>query len=281
MPITRSIRARRRAHGHFAATTVLSLGLVAGPPVETGAHDTNPVQSRFVQRAPILDGDLSEWPDSTFIEVIPSTGTFDAESDSTADPTDLSFRFSVANDDDYLYVAVQVIDDVMVIDNNVDAGDIEASAWMDDAVEIFLDGDHSHAPDGRDAGGVEYRTGGEFAIVANGAVTSSYSGFPRTHGDLRYWSAAASYASTPAPAYAAPWDSAGAGFCIEARINLDHAPAARRPGARIGFTVSAHDDDDGGERDAALYWRGRSPHCWQNESAWGDVVLAPAPDSSD
>ena len=281
MPITGSIHAHPRTPGGFVAATILALGLVAGPPAETVAHDANPVQSRYVRQAPILDGDLSEWPDSAFIEVVPCTGTFDAESDSTADPADLSFRFSVANDDSCLYVAVQVIDDVMVIDNNVDTADIEASAWMDDAVEIFLDGDHSHAPDGRDAEGVEYRTGGEFAVVANGAVTSSYSGFPRTHGDPRYWTAATSYVASPAPAYAAPHDSAGAGFFVEVRISLDLAPAARRPGTRIGFTVSAHDDDDGGERDAALYWRGRSPHCWQNEGAWGDIVLAPSPESRD
>ena len=253
------------------------LCLMAALNCPAGAHDPEPVRARYVDVAPSLDGDLSEWPDSTFVQVAPATGTFDAESDSTADPADLSFRFSVANDDRYLYVAVQVTDDVLVIDDNVDPGDTEARAWMDDAVEIFLDGDHSHRPDGRDSLGLEYRTGGEFAIVANGAVTSSYSGFPRTHGDPDFWSAAGSYARIPSPAAAAPWDSSAGGFSVEARINLALAPAAGS--GRIGLTVSAHDDDDGGERDAALYWRGRSPHCWRDEGAWGDVLLArhPAP----
>ena len=49
------------------------------------------------------------------------------------------------------------------------------------------------------------------------------------------------------------------------------------PGSRVGFTVSAHDDDGGGERDAALYWKGISPSCWKNESGWGDVLLSAKP----
>lgn len=241
------------------------------------AHQPDPVISPYVQRPPVIDGKLSEWPASDFITVTPQTGVFDAESDSTADPGDLSFAFSVSNDDRYLYFAIRTTDDILVVDDNRDPSEKAGRPYMDDAIEIFIDGDHSHSPDGRDEEGIEYRTGGEFAVVANGAVSSSYSGFPRTNGDSLVWSSAGSYPPSPAAAYQAPWDTTGGEFGIEVRINLAVMGAGVGPGSRVGFTVSAHDDDDGGERDAALYWKGLSPSCWKNESGWGDVLLSKRP----
>ena len=238
------------------------------------AHDPHPIVSPYVTEAPVMDGDLSDWEPSTFIRVTPQTGTFDAESDSTDDPNDLSFAFGVVNDDRYLYVAVKITDDLLVLDTNRDSSDRDARAWMDDAVEIFIDGDHSHSPDARDPEGVEFETGGEFSIVANGAVTSRMSGFPLTNGDPGYWTSAGSYGPPPGAAYQSPWDSQTQGFVVEARFNYRIMGASVGPGSRIGFTVSAHDDDDGGGRDAGLYWKGLSPHCWKNEAGWGDLILS-------
>ena len=208
---------------------------VLGASCATFAHDPIPVISPYVIEPPEIDGDLSDWDLSKFIHVTPENSVFDPESGSTDDPENLSFSFGVANDKEYLYVAVMITDDILVLDTNPDPSDKEARAWMDDAVEIFLDGDHSHSPDARDPEGVEFKTGGEFSIVANGAVTSTMSGVPRMGGDPRYWTSA---------------------------------------GSTIGFTVSAHDDDDGGGRDAALYWKGLLPHCWKNEAGWGDLLLS-------
>ena len=229
------------------------------------------------ERPPVLDGDLSDWAAADFITVTPQTGVFDAESDSTDDPADFSFAFSVSNDDRYLYFAFRITDDILVLDDHPDPSEKEGSPWKDDAIEIFIDGDHSHSPDGRDEKGVEYRTGGEFAVVANGAVTSSFSGFPLTNGDSLVWSSAGSYRAPPAAAYQAPWDTTGGEFSIEVRINFAVMGADVGPGNLVGFTVSAHDDDDGGERDAALYWKGISPSCWKNEFGWGDVLLSAKP----
>jgi len=238
------------------------------------AHDPHPIVSPYLTEAPAIDGDLSDWDTSTFIRVTPQTGIFDGESDSTDDPNDLSFAFGVANDDRYLYVAVKITDDVLVLDTNKDPSDKDARAWMDDAVEIFIDGDHSHSPDARDPGKVEFKTGGEFSIVANGAVTSKMSGFPLTNGDPSYWTSAGSYGPPPGDAYQSPWDSQTQGFVVEVRFNYRIMGESVSPGNRIGFTVSAHDDDDGGGRDAALYWKGLSPHCWKNEAGWGDLILS-------
>ncbi|MCK4591368.1 MAG: hypothetical protein KAT86_06410, partial [Candidatus Latescibacteria bacterium] len=187
---------------------------------------------------------------------------------------DLSFSFGVANDEEYLYMAVVITDDILVLDTNPDPSDKEARAWMDDAVEIFLDGDHSHSPDARDPEGVEFETGGEFSIVANGAVTSTMSGVPKMGGDPRYWTSAGSYGPPPGAAYQSPWDREKKGFTVEARFHFRIMGESVGPGSTIGFTVSAHDDDNGGGRDAALYWKGLLPHCWKNEAGWGDLVLS-------
>jgi len=242
------------------------------------AHDPNPLLSSYVAQPPEIDGDLSDWDLSKFIPVGPQDGVFDAESGSTDDPGDLSFSFGAANDDEYLYVAVVIVDDILVLDSNPDPSDKEARAWMDDAVEIFLDGDHSHSPDARDPEGVEYQTGGEFSIVANGAVTSTMSGVPKMGGDPRYWTSAGNYGSPPGAAYQSPWDEEKKGFIVEARFHFRIMGEAVGPGSTIGFTVSAHDDDNGGGRDVALYWKGLSPHCWKSEAGWGDLKLsAPTP----
>jgi hypothetical protein len=240
------------------------------------AHDPKPLTPVYVTTAPVIDGNLSEWENLPFIEVTPQNGVFDGESGVTKMPEDFSFGFSVANDDQYLYVAVRIVDDILVLDTNPDPTELHTRAWMDDAVEIFIDGDHNHAPHARDSLGVEFNTGGEFSVVANGAVTSDQSGVPGRGDDPEAWTSAGSYGAK-GPAYAAPWDSTTGGFKIEARLNYKIMGANVGPGSRIGFTISAHDDDDGGDRDVALYWKGFDQSAWRDESGWGDLILAPAP----
>lgn len=256
---------------------LVAVVLALARPAPAAAHDPDPLVAAYVIPPPAIDGDLADWKGVGFVEVTPADGVFDRESGLTADPRDLHFAFAVANDSAYLYVAVRIVDDRIVLDSNRDGEDVHARAWMDDAVEIFLDGDHSHSPDGRDTAGVEYRTGGEFAVVANGATTSDQSGAPGSEGDPHSWTAAASYGPPPAPAYQAPFDAAAGGFSIEARLSFRLMGARVGPGRRVGFTISAHDDDDGGDRDVALYWKGISPSAWKDESGWGDLILsAPA-----
>jgi len=105
--------------------------------VSVHAHDPDPLLSPFSAHAPVIDGNLSEWEDDDFIEVTPANGVFDHESGVTDDPDDFRFAFAVRNDATYLYVAVRIVDDVIVVDSNPDHEDLHARAWMDDAIEIF------------------------------------------------------------------------------------------------------------------------------------------------
>jgi hypothetical protein len=238
------------------------------------AHDPQPLRSTYATSPPTLDGDLADWEQADFISVTPTSGVFDTESATTDDPDDFSFSFAVRNDEQYLYVAVRVTDDIIVLDTNPDPTEKDARAWMDDAIEVFIDGNHSHSPDARDTAGVEFKTGGEFSIVANGAVTSKMSGVPLKNGDKDYWTSQGSYSPAPGAAYQSPWDSEAKEFAIEARFHYRIMGEAVGPGSTIGFTISAHDDDNGGDRDAALYWKGMGSSNWKSEAGWGDLILS-------
>lgn len=120
--------------------------------------------------------------------------------------------------------------------------------------------------------GLSSKQVGEFSVVANGAVTSDQSGVVGLNGDPAHWISAGSYGPSPAAAYQAPWDSEVKGFSIEARFH--YSVMGTRAGETIGFTVSAHDDDDGEDRDAALYWKGVGLHNWKDEAGWGDLQLS-------
>ena len=249
--------------------TLLFILLIPGL---AAAHDPKPLTAPFVASPPAIDGDLADWAGVTFYKVTPATGVFDGESGTTDDPADLSFEFAVANDAKYLYVAMAITDDILVLDTNPDPNEKSARAWMDDCVEIFLDGDHSHSPHARDVAKIEFRTGGEFSVVANGAVTSDQSGVPGKNGDPDFWTSAGSYGPSPGAAYQAPWDGERKIYFIEARFNYQIMGVGA--GNTIGFTVSAHDDDDGGDRDTALYWKGVGLHSWKDEAGWGDLQLS-------
>ncbi len=213
-----------------------------------------------------LDGNFKDWRGVPFVCVTPQTGVFDAEASSTSDPNDLSFRFAVCHDDDALYVAVEVRDNAVWADSTA-PNNIEAPAWDDDAVEVFIDGNHNKAPDARAEDGSELKFGGEFSIVANGAAMSNYSGFPRTFGKPDFWQGATN------------WKKLRQGkpglIRYEFRLTWKVMGGQVRPGDTIGFTLAAQDDDDGKGREHSFYWKANSPHGWRNESAWGEIFLQP------
>ena len=215
-----------------------------------------------------LDGNFRDWRGIPFTCVTPQNGVFDSEASATTDPNDLSFRFAVCHDDDALYVAVETHDNAVWADSTA-PDNIEAPAWDDDAIEIFIDGNNNRAPDARAADGSETKFGGEFSIVANGAATSQFSGFSRTFGQAKFWQGATN------------WKQLKQGqpglIRYEFRLTWKVMGGAVRPGDKIGFTIAAQDDDDGQGREHSLYWKAQSLHGWRNEGAWGTLYLQPKP----
>ena len=227
-------------------------------------------RTRPVLRAPRrdgiqLDGDLADWENIPFVEVTPANGVFDLESTKTDDPNDIRYRFAVCHDDKALYVAVEVYDDAVQLDNTK-PGETHAKAWWDDAVEVFIDGNRNRAPHARVRSGEEYAYGGEFSLVANGAATSNCTAWPDSFGKPDFWQGGTSILRKP--------DGSGI-LRYEYRLTWQVMGGKVRPGDAVGFTIGIQDDDDGEERDHALYWIGITPHCWKNEDGWGDVLLTP------
>ena len=221
---------------------------------------------RAVRREGIrLDGDLTDWQGIAFVPVTPATGVFDRESGSTDDPADLRYRFAVCHDDDALYVAVEVHDDALRVDDTA-PGETHARVWQDDGVEVFLDGNHNRAPNARVKTGAEYAWGGEFSLGANGSATSNCTGWPDSFGKPGYWQGAARIERRP---------GGGVVLRYEYRLTWRVMGGRVRPGDVIGFTIGVQDDDNGGVRDHALYWVGVTPHCWKDENGWGDLYLDP------
>jgi hypothetical protein len=209
-----------------------------------------------------LDGKFNDWKGIKFIEVTPENGVFDLEDTRADSSKDLSYKFALCNDGQALYVAVEVIDDKIQTDSTK-ANDTNAKVWKDDAIEIFIDGNHNHSSNARYKGCPELKTGGEFSLAINGAATSFWSGWPDSFGKKDSWEGVA----------VALRKGDKIILRYECRLTWKVMGGKVKPGDTIGFTIGIQDDDDGGERDHALYWRAISPLCWKNEGGWGDVII--------
>ena len=198
--------------------------------------------------------DLSLWD----AEVTRTNGVLDAGTRPLESDEDVAFRFRVRHDADAMYLTVLVRDDVCWTDT-CPSNAISCDAWADDSVEVFLDGNANGATNSRTP--EELRYGGEFVIVANGAAQSDYSGYPKSYGTL--WDGSVLRA----------WETDGLSYHLY-RFRFPWAVMGQteRP-ERIGMTLSAQDDDDGGFRESALYWVGNPKNPFSDESCFGTIVF--------
>lgn len=129
---------------------------------------------------------------------------------------DSSFTIRAMYDDTYLYVAVDVADDIIETGNPV-------HLWLDDVAEIFIDGDTKSPED--------------WGVTAFQLVTS----------------AIGQTALYPDPVMGIDWTSAAGmrprGYLVETRVNLDSIVMADGGapglGSKIGFNVAVGDNDTG------------------------------------
>ena len=178
------MKSARTAIAMMAAAT-LAAGCAAGraPSAPAACSPMPDGQPRPVLSAPyragmVLDGDLADWKGIAFTRVTPANGVFDRQPARTDDPADLSFQFAVCHDAEALYVAVEVTDDAIYADT-CPPGSISCPAWDDDAVEVFIDGNHNHAPDSRLKDGSELRFGGELRSSPTGRPIATTRDTPR------------------------------------------------------------------------------------------------------
>lgn len=237
-----------------------------------------------------IKGDQLAW---TF--VTPANGVVDAETTAPSGMGDLCYAFACCWHDDALIVLVLTIDDDVSTDScKPDA--TSCPAWDDDAVEVFLDGEYARLPYSRADGGVHLKHGGEFALVANGAANSDYSGYPNSYcrdydankvvlgcatnalwggtvvrdkkivDDLR--EVLLGYSGCPVGFWPEGSKAHIYSFCFSwAAMGRTNRPD------RMGFNIGVQDDDAGGRRDHTLYWTGDPKRPYANESAFGTLVF--------
>ncbi|MCD6290452.1 MAG: hypothetical protein J7M34_08115 [Anaerolineae bacterium] len=185
---------------------------------------------------PMINGDISEWPITGTISLDPSTAHFIAPR-STPDPLDSSATIRSAWDDEHLYFAIHVVDDVLVADS--------AEMWKDDAIEMGIDGLHDHLPYGPDDH--------QFTFVVDGRVGEF--GVPIS--GMTFYTREVS-----------------SGFDMEIAIprsllNLETLDA----GHVLGFTWALRDDDGNrqGDWESHMVWEGTQTV--RSSADWGQLRL--------
>ncbi len=154
------------------------------------------------------------------------------------DEADSSFTFFLAHDDDYFYVGVQVMDDV------VNSDDLNTAFWKDDAIEIIVDALNDRLDVNTDSSQDPY--GGHSYVNYEGRFSS--------------WDDAAGQKSNMTWANAVDWkygandevfgsgNPATGGWQVEVRFkkSLFEDPTAGnklKNGYRMGFNIGIDDDD--------------------------------------
>lgn len=226
--------------------------------------------------------------------VTPENGVVDDETTAPSGMDDLCYAFACSCGEQGLAVCVVTIDD----DVSADSCEKDATscpAWDDDAVEVFLDGEFARLPDSRADGGIHLRHGGEFALVANGAANSDYSGYPNSFcrdrkavgdslgsatnvlwtGEVKRGPDVDGFRDQILAAPGCPegfWPETGKATGYVFLFPWSVMGRTDRPD-RIGFNIGVQDDDGGGRRDHTLYWTGTPHRPYVNESAFGTLIL--------
>ncbi len=192
------------------------------------------IAARHALRPPTIDGDISDWYDVYFYS-LKAENAWRVER-SRPVPLDSSAVLQAAWDENNLYFAVRLYDDVIMSDSGVEP-------WKDDAVELAFDGLHDHIRDfslGDDR---------QFTITATGAVFESGSPTSCARAAVGRWAR---------------------GYHIEVAIpRACFATFPVTPAGIVGFNWSVVDDDDGGAADSRLLWLGQGTY--STDAEWGQA----------
>ncbi|MCC6616431.1 MAG: PIG-L family deacetylase [Anaerolineae bacterium] len=187
---------------------------------------------------PTIDGDISEFADLPSYQV-PFSNLWEGE---TNDAADLTGTFQVMYDDQFLYVAVDVVDDTVV--SNIAPNDIKGH-WRSDSVEITVD------PQG--------------AGVSEHTLTTFKTGiFPfDTEGNVegeRDADANQGLLSITAPDMQIASSHTDTGYILEVAIPWNAVPGEVSAGDDFGFNVLIYDCD---KAEAAV-----GENCNEARTAW-------------
>ena len=187
--------------------------------------------------APAIDASVdSVWSNANQYALNNSVGTISSSGDCSAD-------WKALWDSNNLYLLAEVTDDSLTTDSS--------SAFKDDMVEVYIDGDNS--------GGSSYDGTNDFQYGFRYDDASVYTGSNSVNDTT-----GVNHAST----------STSGGWRLEVEIPWSTIGVSVSSGTVIGFDVHVVDDDDGGDRDGKLMWHDTDDDAYTNPSTFGDAELS-------
>jgi hypothetical protein len=243
-----------------------------------------------------IDGDLSEWQDIKGFTMAQEKFFFVGQGMSSAKwkgPADLSGIFKVMWDEQYIYIAVEITDDLPTEPHGALASGLETGSWDDDGVEIMLDNDG--------CGMSRFYIGDplhhEFHFVYSATRPHVFDTFFKKQPGAPQPLFTLPDGSTEPLAYPGevmakneittvfpnpPYNGAYAfkrtaqGYNLELRMSLPGATMAaiNAGGHPIGFDIIFNDNDLGkGPLKQALHWSGINDMFWRNCQFFGTLIL--------
>lgn len=281
-----------------AATSVLVFLLVAVPKPSIASSPYSWATYYAPKRTmPVtIDGDLSEWESVKGFTMDQEKFFYVGQGMSSkrwGGPRDLSATFKVVWDEQYIYVAVRVIDDKVNEPSGTLVKTMETGSWDDDGVELMFDNDGSNMS--------RYYIGDpmhhEFHFVYSATHPYVFDNFWRYQ------------AGAPQPMFTLPngekeplafanevmdkneitsrfadapyhgtcaFKRTADGYNLEVRMALPGAQM--KPiydgGRAIGFDVAINDNDEGkGPLKQQLHWSGMNDLFWRDCNFFGKLIL--------
>lgn len=243
-----------------------------------------------------IDGNLTDWSDVQGLTMDQEKFFFVGQGMSSSKwngPQDLSATFKVQWDEQFVYFAVEVVDDVVVEPHGSLAPGVDTGSWDDDSVEIMLDNDGCEMS--------RYYIGDplhhEFHFVYSATHPLVFDNFwkrspgapqPMFHlpdgseeplaypGETMVKNEVTT--SFPKPPYngSFAFKRTARGYNLEIRMALAGAKMApiNDGGHVIGFDIAINDNDRGfGFSKQQLHWSGMNEMFWRNCRFFGQLIL--------
>jgi len=243
------------------------------------AQDLSARNIPYLEKAPQLDGDLSEWKNLAFHDGIwdlnrvkesawfePKRNRLNIDSLEDTNSLDLSARYYIAWDQGYLYFGAEVQDNV----HDVSESNHESKRWYyKDAIALFFEAPRDSIPE-------KFGFGDHAFCFVIDTLKPDYGAWWR-HGNTSQ-----TYIEEPLPLNAVeysikmnPWKKNEADYILEARVDMqatfmkDDAAMTTPKVGEIYSMMIVHCDPDGGEYGGHLLIYGKG----DDDSTWGEVKL--------
>ncbi len=220
------------------------------PPTALARPNGPRLAARRASPPPTVDGNLNDWPDLPYLA---DTVTFRPEN--WTGIGDLSVRYDLAWDDNFLYLAAQVTDDAYV---QTQRGE---TIFRGDSLELLLDADLASDFQSRELSGDDYQLGLSPGAL-NGDAPDAYLWFPRSRQGM-----------PPGVMVAAQLTDSG--YVLEAAIPWSLFRLTPAGGNRFGFAFSASDNDIPDTAEQQSLVSSVATRRLTDPTSWGTLELTP------